>query len=85
MVAVENYPDLKASDNFQQLQRSLNEVEEQLSAARRSFNASVTDFNNAVEMFPTNIMAGLMGYKIRKLFETVEMERQTPDVAALFS
>jgi LemA protein len=84
MVAVENYPDLKASDNFQQLQRSLNEVEEQLSAARRSFNASVTDFNNAVEMFPTNIMAGMMGYKIRKLFEAVEIERQTPDVAELF-
>jgi LemA protein len=84
MVAVENYPDLKASDNFQQLQRSLNEVEEQLSAARRSFNASVTDFNNAVEMFPTNLMAGVMGYQTRKLFEIVEIERQTPDVAELF-
>ena len=59
-------------------------MEEQLSAARRSFNASVTDFNNAVEMFPTNIMAGIMGYNIRKLFEIVEIERQTPDVAELF-
>lgn len=84
MVAVENYPDLKASVNFQQLQRSLNEVEEQLSASRRSFNASVTDFNNSVEMFPTNIMAGIMGYQVRQLFEIVEIERQTPDVTELF-
>ena len=49
MVAVENYPDLKASENFQQLQQSLNEVEEQISASRRTFNASVTDYNNAEE------------------------------------
>lgn len=84
MVAVENYPDLKASVNFQQLQRSLNEVEEQLSAARRSFNASVTDFNNAVERFPTNIVAGMMGYGLKKLFEISEIERQAPDVAELF-
>jgi LemA protein len=84
MVAVENYPDLKASENFQQLQRALNEVEEQLSAARRSFNASVTDYNNSVEMFPTNIMASMMGYKMRRLFEVTEIERQRPDVADLF-
>ena len=84
MVAVENYPDLKASDNFQQLQRTLTEVEEQLSAARRAFNASVTDFNNAVEMFPTNMMAGMMGYKRRRLFEIPEEERQTPKVGELF-
>ena len=84
MVAVENYPDLKASENFMQLQRSLNEVEEQLSAARRSFNAAVTSFNNAVEMFPTNIMAGMMNYQVRDLFEIDEEERQRPDVGALF-
>jgi len=85
MVAVENYPDLKASENFQQLQRSLNEVEEQLSAARRAFNSSVTDYNNAVEMFPTNIMARLMNYQRRKLFEVSEAERQAPDVKSLFA
>lgn len=85
MVAVENYPDLKASDNFQQLQRTLNEVEEQISAARRAFNASVTDLNNAIEMFPTNIMAGMMGYKRRQLFEANEAERQNPQVKDLFA
>lgn len=84
MVAVENYPDLKANENFMQLQRSLNEIEEQLSASRRSFNAAVTDFNNAVEMFPTNIMAGMMGYKRRQLFEISEVERQNVNVGALF-
>ncbi len=85
MVAVESYPDLKANQNFMDLQRSLNEIEEQLSAARRSFNAAVTDFNNAVEMFPTNIMAGMMNYKRRQLFEIPEVERENPDVKSLFA
>lgn len=85
MVAVENYPDLKASENFKDLQRSLNEIEEQLSAARRAFNASVTDYNNAVEMFPTNMLANMMGYKRRRLFEVTEKERENPDVKSLFA
>ena len=85
MVAVEAYPDLKASENFQQLQRSLNEIEEQLSASRRAFNASVMDFNNAVEMFPTNVVAGMMGYTRRKMFEIPESERENPNVKELFS
>ena len=66
MVAVENYPDLKASENFNQLQRSLNEVEEQISASRRSYNATVTSYNNSVEMFPTNILAGVMKMQHKK-------------------
>jgi LemA protein len=85
MVAVEAYPDLKASENFQQLQRTLNEVEEQLSAARRSYNAAVTDFNNAVEMFPTNIVANMMHYSRRQLFEASESERQNVNVGNLFN
>jgi LemA protein len=85
MVAVENYPDLKANQNFADLQRSLNEVEEQLSAARRAFNAAVTDFNNGVEMFPTNIMAGMMNYTRRQLFEIPEAERQNVSVKDLFA
>ena len=85
MVAVENYPELKANENFMQLQRSLNEIEEQISAARRAFNASVTSFNNSVEMFPTNIMANMMGYSRRQLFEIPESERQSPNVGNLFN
>jgi LemA protein len=85
MVTVEAYPQLKANENFIQLQRALNETEEQLSAARRAFNAAVTDFNNAVEMFPTNLMAGMMNYKRRALFEAAEAERQNVNVSALFN
>lgn len=85
MVQVEAYPELKASDNFMHLQRTLNEIEEQLSASRRAFNAAVTDFNNAVEMFPTSIMAGMMRYTRRALFEATEVERNTVDVNSLFN
>ena len=84
MVAVESYPQLRATENFQNLERSLNEVEEQISAGRRAFNAAVTDYNNAVEMFPTSIFAGMMKYQRRKVFEAVETERQTPSVKELF-
>lgn len=83
-VAVENYPDLKSSQNFLQLQASLNEVEEQISAGRRAYNAIVTQYNNAVEMFPSNIMAKLMGFKRRGVFVINEQERQNVDVKNLF-
>lgn len=84
MIAVENYPQLKANENFMHLQASLNEIEEQIAAARRAYNAAVTDYNNAVEMFPTNIVAGMMGLKRRPVFEAEESERATPQVAQLF-
>ena len=72
IVAVENYPDLKASQNFLKLQGAINETEEQLSASRRAFNAAVTIFNNSVEVFPSNILAGIMGFGRRALFEIPE-------------
>ena len=76
MVAVENYPDLKASQNFLLLQRAMNEIEEQIAAARRAYNAAVTDYNNAVEMLPTNIFALVMGYKLKKVFEISPQESE---------
>lgn len=82
MVAVENYPELKADRNFLQLQAAINEMEEQLAAARRAFNACVTDYNNAVQMFPTRFMAGLMGLERRALYAAGEEDRQAPDIAA---
>ena len=85
MVAVENYPDLKASENFNQLQRSLNEVEEQISASRRAYNASVTSYNNSVEMFPTNIIAGMMSMKHKNVFEIPETQRENVNVGDLFN
>jgi LemA protein len=84
MVAVENYPDLKANQNFLQLQRAMNEIEEQISAARRAYNAAVTTYNNAVEMFPTNVAASMMRYKIKKVFEISEEQREDVDAEKLF-
>ncbi len=85
MVAVENYPDLKANENVMHLQRSLNEVEEQISAARRAYNQAVTDYNNALEQIPTNFMASAMNYKPKELFEISESERQNVNVRELFN
>ncbi len=84
MVSVENYPDLKASENFMNLQRSLNEVEAQISAARRTYNAVVTDFNNAIQVFPSSIIAGRMHLKPKKVFEITEEKRENVDVKSLF-
>lgn len=80
----ENYPQLKASENFAQLQRALNETEEQLSAARRAYNASVTDYNNAVQTFPSNLLAGIFGFTRKEVLIIPEQERATPDIKNLF-
>lgn len=85
MVAVENYPDLKASQNFIDLQRALNEVESQIAAARRAYNAAVTDYNNAIEMFPGNLMAGMMLLKTKQVFTATETERGNVNVKNLFN
>lgn len=81
LVAVESYPELKANQNFMQLQATLNEVEEQISAARRAFNAAVLEYNNAIQMFPTNLIASLMRFQRRAFFEVSEAERQPVRVA----
>lgn len=85
MIAVENYPDLKANENVMHLQRTLNEVEEQISAARRAYNQAVTDYNNAIEMIPTNFMASAMNYSRKQVFEIVETERKNVNVKELFN
>lgn len=85
MVAVENYPELKANENVMHLQHSLNEIEEQISAARRAYNQAVTDYNNALEMIPTNFMASAMSYKKKEVFEIVESERKNVHVKELFN
>lgn len=83
MVQVEDYPDLKASENFLQLQRSLNEVEEQLSASRRFFNSAVKQYNDRIETFPGNIVAGILSFPTRDMFEAEVHEHKTPDVGSL--
>jgi len=77
----EAYPELKANQNFALLQNSLNEMEEQLSAARRAYNAAVNSFNNGMEMFPSNIVAKLMGYTNRTLFTIEPAEAKAPEVS----
>lgn len=85
IVIAENYPELKASDNFMQLQRSLNETEEQLAAARRTYNSSVTDYNNSVQSFPSNMVATMFGFKCKELFHIHETEKATPDIKNLYN
>ena len=81
----ENYPQLRASENFIQLQGALNETEEQIAAARRAYNAAVTDYNNCCEMFPLNVVARIMGYRTKLWFEISEAERQNVNVKGLWS
>ena len=83
-VTMENYPQLKASDNFVQLQRALNEVEEQLAAARRSYNSAVTDYNNSVQTFPGSVIAGTMNFGTRTMFVADEKKRGDVDMRGLF-
>lgn len=83
MVNVENYPDLKANRNMLQLQAALNEVEEQLSASRRFYNTAVTDYNNAIEMFPSNLVAQQMQLVRRTVFTISAAERVNPNLGNL--
>lgn len=85
MVSVENYPELKASEQFTMLQRSWNETEEQISAARRAFNAAVTQYNNAVDKFPSNLFASMFNFKRKEVFVIAETERQNINAKALFN
>lgn len=83
-IAVENYPELKANENIMHLQGSLNEIEEQISAARRAYNQAVTDYNNALDMIPTNFMASAMNYKRKDVFQIEEIQRKNINVEELF-
>ena len=85
LAVVENYPQLKASDNFLHLQRSLNEIEEQIAAARRAYNAAVLDVNNAVQMFPSSIVASMVGIGPRTFLDAPQEERRAPQVGAILA
>ena len=84
LALAEHYPDLKASENFMHLQRTLNETEEQLSAARRTYNAVVTTYNNSVMTFPSSIIAGIFHFQPAQVLEIPQEERKTPDLKKLF-
>ncbi len=72
----ENYPELKASEEFTQLQGSLSQTEDSIQNARRYYNAVVRDLNTRIQSFPTNIIAGMFGFSARQFFETTEADRQ---------
>lgn len=72
----EAYPDLKASENFKQLQADLTDTEDKIQASRRFYNGSARDLNVKVQTFPTNIFAGMLGFKVREFFELDEAETE---------
>ena len=74
----ENYPQLKASENFLKLQGAINEAEEQLAASRRFYNAAVNDYHNGIEMFPSSLVASWMGLKHKTFFSIANEHRQVP-------
>ena len=71
----ENYPELTSGEQFLNLQRNLTEIEEQISAARRAYNAAVLENNNAVDMFPSNLIAASFGFTSRDFFQAEVVER----------
>ena len=71
-ISLEAYPELKANQNFLQLQNELADIENKLSAARRFFNSTTRELNNACEVFPSNIVAGIFGFKRAPMYEAVE-------------
>ena len=80
-VVAENYPDLKANQNFLDLQKQLVDIEDQLQYARRYYNGAVRNYNIRVESFPSNIVAGIFDFKQDNFFEiTLSTERATPEV-----
>ncbi|MBR6449047.1 MAG: LemA family protein [Fibrobacter sp.] len=79
-VSLEAYPELKANQNFLQLQTELSDIENKLAAARRFFNSATREFNNACEVFPSNILAGMFKFKRAAMYEATE-NRETLEKA----
>lgn len=82
-VAVEAYPDLKASTNFMQLQEEISDIENKLAAARRFFNSATKELNNAVETFPSNLVAGMFGFKRETMYDLAENRAKAEETPKL--
>ena len=81
LIAVaENYPELKASEQYLNLQKALTKVESQLQAARRIYNNEVTYYNDKIDVVPSNIVANLFGFEKAKLFEIEEYKRENINI-----
>ncbi|WP_028043032.1 LemA family protein [Candidatus Stoquefichus massiliensis] len=80
MMLSEAYPDLKANTNFIQLQNELRETEDKITFARQFYNDSVYAYQNKIEMFPSNLIAGMFGFKDFAFFEVEEADKKVPEV-----
>jgi LemA protein len=76
----ENYPDLKANQNVMQLQEELTSTENKIAFARQFYNDSVLTYNNKIQMFPSNLIAGMFNFTVRQFFEAPESDRAVPTV-----
>jgi LemA protein len=77
----ENYPDLKANTNFLELQKELSDTENKIQASRRFFNGNVMEYNTKIQVFPTNMFAGILNFTKRDFFEITESEKAPVTVA----
>ena len=85
LVTVEQYPDLKANQNYLDLQSQLESCENAIANARREFNETAREYNTSVRRFPGNIIAGMFGFATKPYFEASEAAQQAPDVKDLFN
>ena len=76
----EAYPNLKAKENFKDLSEQLTKIEDDIANSRKYYNGTVRIFNNKVQMFPSNVVAGILGFKEQKMFEVSENERENVQV-----
>lgn len=81
MLRAEDYPELKSNENMLQAQQTYNEIEAQISAARRFYNSAVTDLRNSIQIFPGNFVAAIIGVKDMPLFEAEEAAKQPIDAS----
>jgi len=75
----ENYPDLKANQNFLELQKQLEDTENKIQSARRFYNGNVRDFNTKIEQFPSSVVANIFGFKAREFFELDDSQQEAKE------
>ena len=80
MALAESYPELKANENFKELSNQLTKIEEDIANSRKYYNGTVRIINDKVQMFPSNIIANMFGFKKQKMFEANEAERENVKV-----
>lgn len=84
MAVAEDYPDLKANENFQQLQSRVSEIEDKIADRREYYNEAVNTFNIRIHQIPYNVVANQLGYRDKELFEVAEGDREDVDISGTF-